>query len=162
MTAGDAWTVGRALPRRGRHVRMEVRWGVALPADRPAPRVVGSGEDAVAAVAEWMHYFSFGDTLAPSSFHGVVYAERGIARVHTGSRTVTLRGARHMWKPAAALGRYVMIFSTSGFSPGARGWANRRRVALFVLSDDGMPEPVGAVARRLLAGADANPPSVRG
>lgn len=157
MVAGNAWTAGRVLPRRGRHVRMQARWDVSLPADRPMPRAVGSEADVVSSVADWMRYFSFGDTLVPSSFHGVVYAERGMARVHTGDETLTMLQARRLWRPAAALGRYVVLFSTGGFSTPARGWANRRRVALFVLTADGMPDPVGTVARRLLAGADAAP-----
>ena len=155
MMAGNAWTVGRALPRRGRHARMEARWDASLPTDRPVPRALRCEADAVSSVADWMRYFSFGETLAPSSFHGVVFAERGMARIHTDDRTMTMRQARRLWKPAAAFGRYVVLFSVGGFSPAARSWANRQRVALFALTAEGMPQPVGAVARRLLAGADA-------
>lgn len=159
MTVGSAVVIRGLRPRgRGRHLRFQP---VDTSAERPAPRAVATPYDAARVAADWLGYLAFGETIVPRNHPGVVYSERGMARIDVGGEVLSRQRARRICRPAAALGRYVVLFSVAGFTPSARRWADRRRVALFHLSARGVPEPVGMVATRLLDGADARAVSGR-
>jgi hypothetical protein len=110
--------------------------------DVPQPRLIRSPEDAEAVAAEWLRYYGYTDAAITSAGAdgGVDVESAGmVAQVKAEMKPIGRPVVQQIYGEAALRDVASAVFSLSGFTPEAAGWADEAGVALFSFDLQGVP-----------------------
>lgn len=118
-----------------------------LPLDRkpePVARLILNARDAELVAAEWMEWLGYGGSAAtPVGPDGGVdvLSERAVAQVKMQATPVGRPVLQQLYGVAASLSLDSVFFSSAGYTPQSRDWAEKVRMPLFEFDRQGRPTP---------------------